>query len=120
MVLSKNKKAQGLSLNVIIIAALALIVLVVLVAIFLGKAGETDQTVSKFSGPSKLELEALKLKYADCHPTEAAEEEFMKLYSDADDADGEQSAKQNLKQKIDDCKTIGDTEAACPAGCIWD
>ncbi len=35
----KQKKAQGLSLNVIIIAAMALIVLVVVVSIFLGKAG---------------------------------------------------------------------------------
>lgn len=34
-----NKKAQGLSLNVIIIAALALIVLIVLVAIFTGQIG---------------------------------------------------------------------------------
>lgn len=34
------KKAQGLSLNVIIIAAIALIVLVVLVAIFTGRMGE--------------------------------------------------------------------------------
>lgn len=34
-----NKKAQGLSVNVIIIAAIALIVLVVLVAIFTGRLG---------------------------------------------------------------------------------
>ena len=34
------KKGQGLSLNVIIIAAIALIVLVVLVAIFTGRMGE--------------------------------------------------------------------------------
>lgn len=37
----KSKKAQGISLNVIIIAALALIVLVVLVAIFTGRMGIT-------------------------------------------------------------------------------
>ncbi len=34
-----NKKAQGISLNVIIIAAVALIVLVILVAIFTGRMG---------------------------------------------------------------------------------
>ena len=35
----KNKKAQGLSLNVIIIAVLALLVLVILAVIFTGKLG---------------------------------------------------------------------------------
>ena len=34
-----NKKAQGLSINVIIIVAIALIVLVVLIAIFTGRLG---------------------------------------------------------------------------------
>ena len=34
-----DKKAQGISLNVIIIAAIALIVLIVLVIIFTGRAG---------------------------------------------------------------------------------
>ena len=34
-----TKKAQGLSLNVIIIAALALLVLVILAVIFMGRAG---------------------------------------------------------------------------------
>jgi hypothetical protein len=34
-----NKKAQGISINTIIIAAIALIVLVVLVAIFTGRLG---------------------------------------------------------------------------------
>lgn len=49
-----KKKAQGLSMNVIIIAALALIVLIVLVVIFTGRAKifsktTSDQT-SKFTG----------------------------------------------------------------------
>ncbi len=34
-----RKKAQGLSLNVIIIAALALLVLVILAVVFMGRAG---------------------------------------------------------------------------------
>ncbi len=49
------KKGQGLSLNVIIIAALALIVLVVLVAIFTGKMGEWTANLkkqeTKYCGP---------------------------------------------------------------------
>ncbi len=44
------KKAQGLSMNVIIIAALALIVLVILAVVFMGKMGpwvtETDSCVN--------------------------------------------------------------------------
>ena len=38
-------KAQGISLNVIIIAAIALIVLVVLVAIFTGRMGITIKSI---------------------------------------------------------------------------
>lgn len=56
---NKNKKAQGMSLTVIIIAVLALIVLVVLVVIFTGKAGSfgkgTEETSQQFSG-SKCEI----------------------------------------------------------------
>lgn len=46
----KFKKAQGLSMNVIIIAALALIVLVVLVFIFSDKLSMFGKGVSKCSG----------------------------------------------------------------------
>lgn len=42
-----KKKAQGISINVIIIAAIALIVLVVLVAIFTGRLGKFGQDVTK-------------------------------------------------------------------------
>jgi len=46
-----SKKGQGLSLNVIIIAAIALLVLVVLSVVFLGKTGlfvkETDSCTNK-------------------------------------------------------------------------
>jgi len=42
--INMNNKSQGLSLNVIIVAAIALIVLIVLWAIFTGRMG---QTVSK-------------------------------------------------------------------------
>ncbi|MFO7677087.1 MAG: hypothetical protein R6V50_01710 [Thermoplasmatota archaeon] len=42
-----SKKGQGLSLNVVVIAALALIVLVVLTAIFAGKIRESSQSGEK-------------------------------------------------------------------------
>jgi flagellar basal body-associated protein FliL len=47
-----NKKAQGLSVNVIIIVAIALIVLVVLVAVFTGSLGNFTTTVKEQQGDS--------------------------------------------------------------------
>jgi hypothetical protein len=44
------KKGQGLSLNVIIIAAIALIVLVILSVIFIGRAGKTTNQVEQCPG----------------------------------------------------------------------
>jgi hypothetical protein len=44
-----NKKAQGLSINVIIIVAIALIVLVVLVAIFTGRLGNFSRGLDETS-----------------------------------------------------------------------
>ena len=45
-----NKKAQGISINAIIIAVIALVVLVVLVAVFTGKFGELGIGLKKASG----------------------------------------------------------------------
>ena len=44
------KKGQGLSLNVIIIAAIALIVLVILSVIFIGRAGKTTTQIEQCPG----------------------------------------------------------------------
>ena len=45
-----NKKAQGMSLNVIIVAALGLLVLVILAAIFVGRTGLFTKEISRCSG----------------------------------------------------------------------
>jgi hypothetical protein len=49
-----SKKAQGMSLNVVIIAVIVLIILVVLVVIFAGKikifGGQTTETTSQYQG----------------------------------------------------------------------
>ncbi|MBS3130986.1 hypothetical protein J4212_01000 [Candidatus Woesearchaeota archaeon] len=47
MMLCMNKRGQGLSVNVIIIAAIALIVLVVLVAIFTGRLGGFSRGINE-------------------------------------------------------------------------
>ncbi len=44
------KKAQGLSMNVIIIAAIALLVLVILAVIFIGRMGTTTRNIDKCQG----------------------------------------------------------------------
>ncbi len=44
------KKAQGLSMNVIIIAAIALLVLVILAVIFIGRMGTTTKNIDKCQG----------------------------------------------------------------------
>lgn len=46
----KNQKAQGISINAIIIAAVALVVLIVLVAVFTGKFGEFGIGLKQASG----------------------------------------------------------------------
>ena len=48
-----NKKSQGMSVNVIIIAAIALIVLVVLVAVFTGRFGIFAGGVKTTGDPTK-------------------------------------------------------------------
>ena len=47
-----NKKAQGLSLNMVIMAAIALIILVIIVAIFTGNLGKFGVGVSACSTKS--------------------------------------------------------------------
>lgn len=52
-----NKKAQGLSLNTIIIAAIVLIVLIVLWAIFTGRMGGFTEEVARCKGTCRNECE---------------------------------------------------------------
>ena len=42
-----NRKAQGISINVIIIAAIALMVLVIISIIFIGRMGKTREEIDK-------------------------------------------------------------------------
>jgi hypothetical protein len=45
-----SKKAQGMSMNVIIIAAIALLVLVILAVIFIGRMGTTRTGIEQCKG----------------------------------------------------------------------
>lgn len=55
-----SRKAQGLSMNVIIIAAIALLVLVILAVIFIGRMGTTTEGIDKCKGSCIDELEDCK------------------------------------------------------------
>ena len=48
----KSKKGQGISFNVIVIAAVALIVLVVLILIFTGRTGKVTEGIEQATGAS--------------------------------------------------------------------
>lgn len=111
-----NKQGQGLSLNTVIIAALALIVLVVLILIFTGRISVFQKGVEK---EANTELIKMKILYGDCHPTIAQEESFRSNYAVAETTESKEQAKTSFKQEIDSCK-ISSTKVNCEAaGCSW-
>jgi hypothetical protein len=115
----KNKKGQGLSLNVIIVAALALIVLVVLAAIFVGRIGMFDRGISE-EGQSDL-LKA-RVGYGTCHPSDGVENTFLSTMETAvNDQAAQSAAYDNLIQKVRECKAEGADQTTCESvsGCFW-
>ena len=111
-----NKKGQGLSLNTVIIAALALIVLVVLVLIFTGRIAIFQKGVDK---EANAELIKMRILYGDCRPTAVQEEAFRSNYAAAETVEAKEQAKTSFKQEIDGCK-IASAKANCEAaGCSW-
>ena len=112
-----SKKGQGLSLNVIIIAALALIVLVVLVMVFTGQIGKFQVGLSK---EGKAELIKMRVQYGQCHPAAAAEANFDSVFSRAESADDQEQAKTVFLQEVQACNGFTD-RVACEGseGCSW-
>lgn len=110
-----TKKGQGLSLNVIIVAALALIVLVVLVVVFTGRVTIFEKGVS---AASKTELVKMKITYGDCHPSAEDEVAFKTRFSAAESPAEEESATLDFKGRIDACKGSNSKED-CASGCVW-
>ena len=118
-----NKRGQGLSLNVIIVAAIALVVLVVLIAIFAGRAGDFDE---KVSNEAKQELTVMKTFYGSCHPGALQEATFITKYSSAiildsesDRLVGKAEAKADLQKQMDKCR-VNTAEDLCDSPCAWD
>lgn len=112
------KKGQGLSLNVIIVAALALIVLVVLVVIFTQQTGQFQKGVSK---EGKAELVKMKIFYGNCHPGEASENVFVSEFESAGSAEKRDEASSDFRDEIDRCKSFGADRSTCEdqTGCVW-
>ena len=113
-----SKRGQGLSLNVIIIAALALIVLVVLVVIFTSRSAQTSEQVDSIAGDAALELQKVKLSYADCSPSSSTERDFTSSYGNAANDGDRDSAVNDLKDEVRRCRGFGQEECS-NVGCSW-
>ena len=111
-----SKKAESLSLNVIIVAALALIVLVVLIAIFTGRITIFQNEVSD---EGNAELVKMRIFYGDCQPSVSYENQFVTEYANAASAAAEEAAQNSFKEVIANCKA-NDNQADCQSsGCVW-
>ena len=113
-----SKKGQGLSLNVIIVAALALIVLVVLVVIFTSRTADFEQKVGQ---ETRTELIKLRLGYGKCKPLASREERFAIEFDTAETTDDKEMAKSDFRAEIGNCKALSSADrATCESGsCVW-
>jgi hypothetical protein len=119
-----DKKGQGLSLNVIIVAALALIVLVVLVVVFTGRIAIFTEGVG---GESKAKMDTLKPFYGDCHPNAIAENGFGLEFSDAAKLENtneasvaKAQAEAKFNEEISRCKGYSDKDNCdSDSNCAW-
>ena len=111
-----SKKGQGLSLNVIIVAALALIVLVVLIVVFTGRIAVFDKGVG---AEGDTELVKMRIKYGDCQPSESEELRFKDSFSQGD-ATAKAEAKDLFNTQIRECKSSTNEGDCSQSGqCAW-
>jgi hypothetical protein len=121
---SSNRRGQGLSLNVIIVAALALIVLVVLIAVFTGRLGLFQK---QLGGEAKAELDGMRAFYGPCKPSAGAEAVFgvtyeaaAKLESIQEQASGKAEAKSEFDSILSSCKSFSDRDSCeGESDCSW-
>jgi hypothetical protein len=115
--LSFGKKGQGLSLNVIIVAALALIVLVVVAAIFIQQTGIFSDKLNKVGGA---DLATLQAEYSICHPSPVEEGRFVTALGRAETPEDGQVARDNFRSVIRLCSNL-DSLGVCETNddCDW-
>ena len=113
-----NKKGQGLSLNVIIVAALALIVLVVLIMVFTGRIAVFDQGLGD---EGDTEMVKLRITYGDCQPGATLETTYKINYAKATDDNAKALASAAFKDEISRCKGFSNDKGVCESntGCKW-
>ncbi len=113
-----NKKGQGLSLNVIIVAILALIVLVVLVMVFTGRIGLFQIGLG---GDETVKLNEMRVGYGQCAPNSVAENTFKTEYSNAESDTDKLAATSNFENEISICKGLSSDKTLCESGtkCRW-
>lgn len=105
------KKAQGISITTIIVAAIALIVLVVLIAIFTGRISLFERTIAE---EGSKELAVLKVEYGQCKPSLEAERNFLDKYNAAQTEDAKRVIRSDYEKLIGACKSRGASGAeAC-------
>src|SRR3989344_4362084 len=119
---ASNKAGQGFSLNVIIVAVLALIILVVLALIFTGKI----VIFQEGTGEAKTELSTMKVAYGPCHPGASVESTFRSEYSAASRLENIQEvdtakaeARNKLQDEIGRCNAFND-KTSCEADGLCD
>jgi hypothetical protein len=111
-----NRKGQGLSLNVIILAVLAIVILVLLVVLVVNYLGKTQVTIGDM--PPSLALMQAK-DYKDCHPNSVAEKAYADQYNSAPSDEGKQQADNDFLGKIAECGKYT-VQEDCPASsCAW-
>ena len=112
----RDTRGQGLSINVIIIAALALIVLVILVVVFTGGIGRFEKGVGE---QGDTELATMRIQYGNCRPTAGQEASFKSDVSRATSADDKESTRARFTEIVDRCKALDGKDACESSGCRW-
>ena len=117
MFLLKSRKGAELSINVIIVAAIALIVLVILVAIFTGRIRIFQSEVGV---KGDAELTAMRITYGTCGPTVVQEGAFTSEFGKATTDEAKDLAKTNFAAVISNCKGYNSDKSLCEsANCKW-
>ena len=111
-----DKRGQGLSLNVIIIAALALIVLVILVVVFTGGIGRFEKGVGE---QGDTELATMRISYGTCRPTAGQEATFKSDFSRATSADDKELSRARFSDVLERCKGFDSKDSCESSGCRW-
>ena len=119
-----SKKGQGVSLTVIIVAAIALLVMIVLIMIFTGRIGLFEE---KLGDEADADLKGIQTFYGQCQPSIGEELAFKAKYAEVGTVDSatekekiKQEAKAELQDEASRCKSVGVSKDDCDsAGCRW-